>query len=83
MESGDLDRALAAMDADPMFRLIQQRRELRSNGWLAYIGYTRDKAVSADAIEPTEARAAKLQAAIDVLRKKSATVLAAVGQDAK
>ena len=51
-----------------MFKLIKQRREILSKGWLAFVGYTRGETVKADSVENAELSARALQRQIDPLR---------------
>ncbi len=64
----DLGREVTTTAADPLFALVAKRRETRSNGWLPYVGYTRDRSVKSDSIADTEQVASALQAQIDHLR---------------
>ena len=64
----DLEAELARINADPLFKAIRAERELRSRGWLSYVGYRRGKTVQTDSIAATEARVAALQAQADTLR---------------
>ena len=64
----NLDAEIKRINADPIFPIIARRRQLRSEGWLPYVGYTRDKTVKTNVIEPTETAAYELQAQIDRLR---------------
>jgi phospholipase/lecithinase/hemolysin len=68
-QSGDLDAVAAKLNNDPLFQLVQHQRQLRSDGWLSYVGYTRDKTVKTDTIEETEQSVADLQSQIDAIRK--------------
>jgi len=65
------DELLPVISADPMFALVKKHRETRSQGWLQYIGYTREKVVPTGSgdIKKTEADAAKLQDNINNLRR--------------
>jgi hypothetical protein len=56
------------LNGDPMFKLIKQRREILSKGWLAFVGYTRGETVKADSVENAELSARALQRQIDPLR---------------
>jgi GDSL-like Lipase/Acylhydrolase family len=64
------DEGLAKIKADPMFKLVEQKRALRSAAWMKHIGYTREKTVAPGALGTVEADAAKLQEKIDTLRRK-------------
>lgn len=61
---------LDAVKADPLYALVKKHRETRSKGWLAYIGYVREKTVRADSVAGTEKTAAQIQSEIDALRRK-------------
>ena len=65
----DLPSELAHIQADPLYALVKTQREARSAGWLAYIGYTREKTVKADSVDSVESENARLQEQIDKLRK--------------
>lgn len=73
---GTPEMILSAIKADPIFALVDKRRTLRSNAWLAYIGYTREKKVAPKTgdIETAERNAAALQEEIDGMRGKSASL---------
>jgi len=66
-----LDSELATMTADPLYALVRQQRQARSDGWLTYVGYIRDKTVAPGSIpiEPVETAAQTLQAQIDTQRQ--------------
>ena len=69
MDANSLDAELKKNQADPLFPLIAKHRQTRSDGWLAYVGYTRDKTVKSDSIESTEKTASDLQQQIDQMRQ--------------
>jgi lysophospholipase L1-like esterase len=69
IHSKDLDRELNEISADTLFKLIDKQRQLRSKGWLEYIGYTRGKTVKTNNIEPTKNQVAELQKQIDVIKQ--------------
>jgi lysophospholipase L1-like esterase len=62
---------IAAIQADPLFKLVEQKRKLRSAAWMKHIGYTREKTVTPGPLGDVEADAAKIQAQIDELRPKA------------
>lgn len=62
----DLDQEVQRLEGDSLFTLTKARREQRSAGWLAYVGYTRDKSVKTDSIDETEKAAAK--AALEIAK---------------
>lgn len=64
------DEKLADIKADPLFKLVAQKRALRSTAWMKHIGYTREKTVQPGPLGTAEADAAKLQEQIDALRRK-------------
>jgi lysophospholipase L1-like esterase len=57
------------MEADPLYDLVRKQREARSNGWLAYVGYTRGDKVQAASVDAAETETQALQAQIDTLRQ--------------
>lgn len=60
----------AAVKADPLFKLVEQKRALRSTAWMKHVGYTREKTVAPQPLGTAEADGAKLQVQIDDLRRK-------------
>jgi lysophospholipase L1-like esterase len=70
MPGKDLDSALTAAQADPIFKLVAQRRAARSEAWLANIGYTRERHVipGTGDLQKAEAMARDTQKRIDGLR---------------
>jgi lysophospholipase L1-like esterase len=64
------DESLATIKADPLFKLVEQKRALRSAAWMRHVGYTREKTVKPEPLGTAEADAAKLQEKIDALRRK-------------
>ena len=69
VQNGDLTGVLTQIDSDPLFDLVAKHRQTRSDGWLAYIGYTRGETVRSNAIDPTENSAAAWQQQIDHQRR--------------
>ena len=63
------EETAATVQADPLFKLIDQKRRLRSAGWMKHIGYTREKTVEPGPLGTTESDAAQLQEKIDALRR--------------
>ncbi|WDE98331.1 SGNH/GDSL hydrolase family protein [Lentisphaera profundi] len=59
--------ALNDVKKDPLYQMIEKRRQLRSRGWLKYIGYTRNKVFKTDSIVETEARCTGLLKEIENL----------------
>ncbi len=66
---GDFVEILAAAKADPLFTEIDHRRQMRSTGWLEYIGYERGKVVKTDSVHEIEIEATERQKSIDRLRR--------------
>jgi lysophospholipase L1-like esterase len=64
------DETLATIKADPLFKLVEQKRALRSGAWMKHVGYTRERTVKPEPLGTTETAAAKLQEKIDALRRK-------------
>jgi hypothetical protein len=64
------DEPLAAVKADPLYRLVEERRRLRSAAWMRHVGYTREKTVRPEPLGSAEADAAKVLERIDALRRK-------------
>jgi lysophospholipase L1-like esterase len=52
---------LARLAADPVFTAIRDRRALRSEAWLPFVGYTRGRVFKSESIKAAEAVAARLQ----------------------
>jgi len=51
----------ARLAADPVFALVRERRELRSEAWLPFVGYTRDRAFKSSSVGAAEKVADRLQ----------------------
>ena len=68
LPANDLNQEFARVTADPMYSLVERHRQTRSEGWLPYVGYTRDSVVKTPSIEKTEQEATALQVQIDRLR---------------
>ena len=64
----NLDNEFKRDTSDTLFKLINKQRQIRSKGWLDYIGYTARKTVKINNIEPTEIKVRELQKQIDKLR---------------
>lgn len=60
-----LETELARIQADPLFPLVRDRRALRSEAWLAHIGYTRGETYRAQSVQAAERVATRLQAEIE------------------
>jgi len=63
------DETLAEINADPLFKLVAEKRALRSANWMKHIGYTREKTVPPQPLGTTEADAARIQEKINALRR--------------
>ena len=57
--------SLAEIQADGLFKLVQAKRNVRSNGWMPHIGYTREKTVAPQPLGDTEEKAAAIQKQIE------------------
>ncbi len=64
------DETVATIKADPLFKLVEQKRGMRSAAWMKHIGYTREKTVKPEPLGTVEADAAKVQEKIDALRRQ-------------
>jgi lysophospholipase L1-like esterase len=64
------DETLETIKAAPLFKLIEQKRAIRSAAWMKHIGYTREKMVKPEPLGTAETDAAKLQEKIDAIRRK-------------
>jgi lysophospholipase L1-like esterase len=64
------EESVAAIRADPLYRLVEQKRALRSAAWMRHVGYTREKTVPPGPLGTAEADAAGLQEKIDALRRR-------------
>jgi lysophospholipase L1-like esterase len=64
------DESGAAIKADPLFKLVEQKLAARSAAWMKHIGYTREKTVKPEPLGTGEADAVKLQEKIDAIRRK-------------
>ena len=69
--AGKLDEEVARIEADPLYALVRQQREARSEGWLGYVGYTRERTVKTASVEEVERKVADLQVQIDELRRQA------------
>jgi hypothetical protein len=63
------DETTATIKTDPLFKLVDQKRALRSAAWMKHVGYTREKTVRPEPLGAVEADAAKVQERIDALRR--------------
>lgn len=62
-----LEAELARIQADPLFPLVRDRRALRSESWLAHIGYTRGETYRSQYTQAAERIATRLQAEIEAM----------------
>lgn len=60
----DPEAELARLSADPLFALVHDRRELRSEAWLPFVGYTRDTTYKSASVRAAEKAAARLERTI-------------------
>jgi lysophospholipase L1-like esterase len=65
IKNDTLSSELKRIKADSLFILTNKHRTKRSNGWLSYIGFTLEKTVKTNEIEPTEKEASILEAKIE------------------
>jgi hypothetical protein len=63
------DEMVTAVKADPLFKLAEQKRTLRSAAWMRHVGYTRETTVPPRPLGTAEADAARVQEQIDALRR--------------
>ncbi len=68
--ASEAEQELQGVCMDPRLALISQRRKLRSDGWLPYVGYTRGETFHRDSIEDIEKKASELQQKIDRLPRQ-------------
>lgn len=61
---------LDSIKSDPMFKLVNQKRMLRSSAWMKHIGYTREVKIEPQPLGDVEAEAAKIQEKIEALRNR-------------
>lgn len=64
------DETVATIKADPLYKLVDEKRGMRSAAWMRHVGYTREKTVQPEPLGTAEADAAKVQGAIDALRRR-------------
>ena len=74
------EEELQGVYKDPRLALISQRRKLRSDGWLPYVGYTRGESFHRDSIDDVEQKAIELQKKIDRLLRQGGCLPVAPGQ---
>ena len=62
-----LDDEVARLQSDPIFDLVKSHREKRSQTWLDYVGYTRDKTVKTQSPQ-AEQTVQQIQLQVDLMR---------------
>ena len=67
---GPVETELVRVQADPLFALVRDRRELRSEAWLPFVGYTGKAAFKSDSVTAAEQAAKRLEAEIETLAAK-------------
>jgi lysophospholipase L1-like esterase len=68
VSNNSLEKEAARIQSDPIFVLVKSRRERRSEGWLEYVGYTREKAVKGAYPTSVERTVRAIQQQIDMMR---------------
>jgi lysophospholipase L1-like esterase len=63
------DETVADVQKDPLYKLVAEKRAMRSTHWMRHIGYTRETTVAAQPLGTVESDAAKIQEKIDSLRR--------------
>ncbi len=63
-----LNDEVARIQSDPLYVLVKAHREKRSQGWLDYVGYTRDKTVKKDTVDSVEKSVYEMQMQVDLMR---------------
>ncbi len=63
-------KTAAEISAEELFKLVDEKRRLRSSQWMNHVGYTREKTIPPQPLGDTEARAAEIQKTIDVLKRR-------------
>lgn len=64
-----LETELARIQADPLFARVAERRALRSEAWLSFVGYTRGGVFKSGSVKAAEAVAVRLQTEIEALAR--------------
>jgi lysophospholipase L1-like esterase len=64
------DETVATIKANPVYKLVEQKRALRSAAWMRHVGYTRERTIKPEPLGTVEADAARVQEQIDALRHK-------------
>lgn len=64
----ETDAELAALPAEPLFSVVALRRQLRSEAWLPFVGYTRGETYKTSTVDAAEKAAARLLLEADTRR---------------
>ncbi|MDI1249347.1 MAG: hypothetical protein PSV13_10835, partial [Lacunisphaera sp.] len=65
LADAELEAEVARLKADPVFGLVSARRQLRSEAWLNFVGYTHDRTYQSTSVKAAEQAARLLQTQID------------------
>ncbi len=65
-----LEAELSRIYADPLFPLVRDRRAMRSEAWLSFVGYTHSTTIKSASVRAAEVVAARLQAEIEAVAAK-------------
>jgi lysophospholipase L1-like esterase len=63
-----LNDEVAHIQSDPLYVLVKDHRQKRSQAWLDYIGYTRDKTVKTEKPYPSDETVQQIQMQVDLMR---------------
>jgi lysophospholipase L1-like esterase len=63
-----LNDEVAHVQGDPLYVIVKDHRQKRSQAWLDYIGYTREKTVKTDKPFPPEETVQQIQQQVDIMR---------------
>ena len=63
-----LNDEVAHIQSDPLYVLVKDHRQKRSQAWLDYIGYTRDKTVKTEKPYPSDETVQQIQQQVDLMR---------------
>lgn len=63
------DETVTDIQKAPLYKLVAEKRAMRSTHWMKHIGYTRERTVKPEPLGAVEADAAKIQEKIDALRR--------------
>jgi lysophospholipase L1-like esterase len=72
LPQGIVDTELARIRSDPLFDLVRERRELRSEAWLPFVGYTRGPTFKSEHVRAAEAVVARLGGLIEAAKREAA-----------